>query len=143
VPTCQLQLWRRCNSARIIYSRCAVCTTSALQAGPELLHTLLLTPGCLVPSHAGVQEQRPWIQAFASLPPAAMPLMPRGTTRKRPFIYIYDMPPAYTSRMLQYRIDKWVAAGHQQAAVPACLPVYRPAHIMWPVMQACHASLPC
>ncbi len=53
-----------------------------------------------------MQEQRPWLKSFATLPPAAMPLMPSGTTRKRPFIYIYDMPPAYTSRMLQYRVDK-------------------------------------
>eukprot|EP00955_Chlamydomonas_euryale_P073121 361620-Chlamydomonas_euryale.AAC.2 len=26
--------------------------------------------------------------------------------RRRPFVYVYDLPPAYNTRMLQYRVDK-------------------------------------
>jgi hypothetical protein len=55
----------------------------------------------------GLQEsQRPWIKPFSQLAKAALAQPAAGTTRKRPFIYVYDMPPAYTSRMLQYRMDK-------------------------------------
>jgi hypothetical protein len=28
------------------------------------------------------------------------------TKRRRPFIYVYDLPPAYNARMLQYRVEK-------------------------------------
>ena len=31
------------------------------------------------------------------------PVLPQ---RKRPYIYVYDLPPAYNSRMLQYRVEK-------------------------------------
>ena len=55
---------------------------------------------------AGQQLDRPWLKDFAVVPPAALPEPPAGLQRKRPFIYVYDMPPAYTSRMLQYRVDK-------------------------------------
>ncbi len=55
---------------------------------------------------AGQQLERPWLKEFAVVPPAALPKPPEGLQRKRPFIYVYDMPPAYTSRMLQYRVDK-------------------------------------
>jgi hypothetical protein len=30
------------------------------------------------------------------------------TQRRRPFIYVYDLPPAYNARMLQYRVEKYV-----------------------------------
>ena len=29
---------------------------------------------------------------------------PVSPTRKRPLIYVYDSPPPYTTRMLQYRL---------------------------------------
>ncbi len=53
---------------------------------------------------AGDKKPRPWLQQLAALPPAAQ-AHPReaapGHRRKRPYIYVYDMPPAYTGRMLQ------------------------------------------
>ena len=27
--------------------------------------------------------------------------------RKRPFVYVYDLPPEYNSRLLQYKITSW------------------------------------
>ncbi len=42
-------------------------------------------------------------------PPAAQDPPPPTQQRKRPFIYVYDLPPAYNTRMLQYRVGKWVA----------------------------------
>lgn len=39
-------------------------------------------------------------------PPAAADPPLVGQQRKRPFIYVYDMPPAYNTRMLQYRVGK-------------------------------------
>jgi hypothetical protein len=64
-------------------------------------------PGLPAPPHTGLGDKgRPWIKEFAKLPTAALPEPPAGLQRRRPFIYVYDMPPAYTSRMLQYRLDR-------------------------------------
>jgi hypothetical protein len=35
---------------------------------------------------------------------------PPGTTRKRPLIYVYDLPPLFHSHMQQYRNDKYQCA---------------------------------
>ena len=32
---------------------------------------------------------------------------PSEGRRKRPFIFVYDLPPEYNSRMLQYKIHAW------------------------------------
>jgi hypothetical protein len=75
-------------------------------------------PCCLLP--AGLEASRPWIKPFAAMPPAALPDPPADASRKRPFIYVYDMPPAYTSRMLQYRLGKnscsWRVGRHLASA---------------------------
>lgn len=52
--------------------------------------------------HEGPTPAKPWNSKVAVTPPAALPV-PALPTRPRPLIYVYDMPPAYTSRMLQYR----------------------------------------
>ncbi|GIL78717.1 hypothetical protein Vretimale_380 [Volvox reticuliferus] len=46
---------------------------------------------------------RPWIKKTAIAPPASLPIPPMRV-HPRPLIYVYDMPPEYHSRMLQYRI---------------------------------------
>ena len=74
---------------------------------------------------AGLEATQPWIRELVIHPPAAKattvrssgggavgasssdpaldPVLPQ---RKRPYIYVYDLPPAYNSRMLQYRVEK-------------------------------------
>jgi hypothetical protein len=52
---------------------------------------------------AGLNEMdHPWIQDVIIEPPAAAdpPVLVR---RLRPLIYVYDLPPDYNSRLLQYR----------------------------------------
>lgn len=45
---------------------------------------------------------RPWLASVAAESPSAAdpPALP---TRKRPFIYVYDLPPEFNVRMLQWR----------------------------------------
>ena len=45
-------------------------------------------------------ELRPWLQSVAKKLPGVS-----RRSRRRPFIYVYDLPPIYNSRMLQYKID--------------------------------------
>ncbi|MEW5310146.1 MAG: hypothetical protein WDW38_001973 [Sanguina aurantia] len=49
-------------------------------------------------------ESKPWLKETVGIPPAAA-AVPAAPTRKRPLIYIYDMPPEFTTRMHQYRIS--------------------------------------
>ncbi|KAG2445204.1 hypothetical protein HYH02_008672 [Chlamydomonas schloesseri] len=48
------------------------------------------------------EGERPWLRPVVAIPPAAQEV-PAISTRPRPLIYVYDVPPEYTSRMLQYR----------------------------------------
>ena len=69
-------------------------------------------------------QQRPWLENAVRNPEADRGKGPRGTEggrggnvggvggagttrsrRRRPFIYVYDLPPDYNARMLQYKID--------------------------------------
>ena len=57
-----------------------------------------------VTCQAGLQQERPWIAPAAQIHPAAGAepgVDLTNMTRRRPFIYVYDLPPAYHSRMLQ------------------------------------------
>ena len=47
----------------------------------------------------GLEEERPWLKPNVRTPAAADP--PAANTRLRPLIYVYDMPPAYNTRMMQ------------------------------------------
>ena len=56
------------------------------------------------PARAGLQEtERPWLKPHAAMPPAAADPAP-GATRRRPLIFVHELPADYHSRMLQYRI---------------------------------------
>jgi hypothetical protein len=48
---------------------------------------------------------RPWLKAHVGLTPEAQPVLP-STPRRRPLIYVYELPPEYTTRMHQYRIHR-------------------------------------
>lgn len=50
------------------------------------------------------EADRPWLKPHAAMPPAAADPVP-GTTRKRPLIFVHELPGDYHSRMLQYRIQ--------------------------------------
>lgn len=51
----------------------------------------------------GLQEaQRPWLNSVVK-PVAAAQEPPASPTRKRPFIYVYDIPPQYNYHLYQYR----------------------------------------
>eukprot|EP00798_Chlamydomonas_sp_ICE-L_P001798 gene1798-33218_t len=80
-------------------------------------------PGCNGASKAVPDslEAKPWVthSGFGLPPPAGIEdgdpgyapadhlhgLGKRPLARKRPFIYVYDIPPPYTTRMLQYRLS--------------------------------------
>jgi hypothetical protein len=80
-----------------------------LTAAPEACNTRAATSGMLYHvTAAGDETTRPWLNKVVRLPPAAAPTPKAGLLRKRPFIYVYDMPPAYNTRMLQYRLFRWV-----------------------------------
>ncbi|KAL6749482.1 exostosin-like glycosyltransferase [Haematococcus lacustris] len=55
------------------------------------------------PMEPSLHESQPWLRQHVGLPLEAQPQLP-STPRKRPLIYIYDLPPAYNARMLQYRV---------------------------------------
>ena len=80
------------------------CTPAESRLAPNWLSARC----ALVPAlHAGLQDtSRPWLKLFVNTPLSALPSPPADKQRKRPFIYVYDMPPAYTGRMLQYRLGK-------------------------------------
>ncbi|KAI3432331.1 hypothetical protein D9Q98_003890 [Chlorella vulgaris] len=46
---------------------------------------------------------RPWLKPFVHTPAAWDPPLP---TRKRPFIYVYELPPIYNAVLLSYRTEK-------------------------------------
>jgi hypothetical protein len=47
-------------------------------------------------------SRRPWLAAHVSPTPEAQSELP-STPRMRPLIYVYELPPEFSSRMLQYR----------------------------------------
>lgn len=52
------------------------------------------------------EGRKPWLKTpgLGKVPIAALEAPPAELTRKRPLIYVYDSPPPYTTRMLQYRL---------------------------------------
>jgi hypothetical protein len=79
---------------------------------------LAVSKGSSHPTPAGQDKVgRPWLKPYAALPPAARQhedqqveagiyfvgeqLQQGQQRRKRPFIYVYDMAPVFTSLMLQ------------------------------------------
>ena len=68
-----------------------------------MVHDIILAP------RAGLEEERPWLKPNVRTPAAADP--PASSTRLRPLIYIYDMPPAYNTRMMQASASGSISAG--------------------------------
>lgn len=56
---------------------------------------------------------RPWLNTYMRLAPAAQDPLP-ATRRKRPFIYVYNLPAAYNTRMWQYRVNRGACVWRQQ-----------------------------
>ena len=52
-------------------------------------------------------NDRPWVRGSLAPTPAAQ----RRAKRLRPLIYVYDMPAEFTTRMLQYRVERCVLCG--------------------------------
>jgi len=50
-------------------------------------------------------KERPWLKPHVMPVPAALDPPPRSS-RKRPLIYVYDLPPEFNSRLLQYRVER-------------------------------------
>lgn len=48
-------------------------------------------------------QARPWIAAVAT---DAVHDLQQQRSRKRPLIYVYDLPSIYNTRILQYRVAK-------------------------------------
>eukprot|EP00884_Botryococcus_braunii_P008777 jgi/Botrbrau1/17900/Bobra.50_1s0001.1 len=57
------------------------------------------------PDVPGDELARPWLLE-AMVPPPAAADPPVLKKRLRPLIYVYDLPPDYNSRLLEYRVDK-------------------------------------
>ena len=73
--------------------RAAVCATHFPQRTPP---AVVFSP-----------QQRHLEAVVEIAPEAAAPEPPTPPTlRKRPLIYVYDLPPEYTTRMLQYKVQK-------------------------------------
>ena len=79
---------------------------------PPVLHKHLhasTVRQCSHSLHAG-RPQLPHVAPVLQLPPAAVvkdaTTAAQAPKRKRPYIYVYDLPPAYNARMLQYRVEK-------------------------------------
>jgi hypothetical protein len=64
-----------------------------------------------------VAALKPYLRDVVALPPTLRSPPP---ARKRPLIYVYNLPPAYNTRMLQYRIVRCACAlgGPQRLAAP-------------------------
>lgn len=45
------------------------------------------------------EGERPWLKPFVHTPAAREPA--EGATRRRPLIYVYELPPMYNALMLQ------------------------------------------
>ena len=69
--------------------------------------------------------ERPWLKPFVHTPVARDP--EPGQTRKRPLIYVYELPPWYNSVMLQVRTLLARLPTHRKVAVCPALfsPPYR------------------
>lgn len=50
-------------------------------------------------------RRKKWLKA-AITPPVAAQDPPQSTTRLRPYIYVYDVSPRFSSDILQYRIER-------------------------------------
>lgn len=60
--------------------------------------------------------ERPWLKPFVHTPTARDP--EPGATRRRPLIYVYDLPPMFNALMLQVGVKKsggWVCGGGARA----------------------------
>eukprot|EP00798_Chlamydomonas_sp_ICE-L_P022988 gene22988-30176_t len=60
-----------------------------------------------VPQSTGEQEgSKPWLAPHVNPVPATHGPSSRPDGRKRPFIYVYDLPPEFNSRLLQTRTER-------------------------------------
>jgi len=67
---------------------------------------------------AGVSlVERPWLQGHIRAPAVGV-----LTQRRRPLIYIYDLPSEFNSQMLQYRLTKVLPAECMPAYIAGQLP---------------------
>ncbi len=53
---------------------------------------------------SGIEKERPWLEELVHTPASWDP--EPGAVRKRPLIYVYELPAMYNSIMLQYRNDQ-------------------------------------
>ena len=81
-------------------------------AGCRAASGILWVPGTLclnqakvwrVQMWADLVESRPWLSPHIRTPAAFDPPTP---TRPRPLIYVYDLPPIFNTRLVQYRVDR-------------------------------------
>ena len=55
--------------------------------------------GCMLPVPTGMEEhERPWLKPHVSTPAARD--VQKGATRKRPLIYVYELPAMFNALML-------------------------------------------
>lgn len=63
------------------------------------------------------ETRKPHIRHQVVQPLGAQPQAPSlGASRQRPLIYVYDLPPLYNARIMQYRGDRFMCAwrGYEQ-----------------------------
>ncbi len=59
--------------------------------------------------------ERPWVARHLTTPESM-----ESSPRRRPLIYIYDLPAEFNTRMHQYRIDKVCTLPHAPAIARIC-----------------------
>ncbi|KAG1665161.1 hypothetical protein FOA52_005542 [Chlamydomonas sp. UWO 241] len=55
---------------------------------------------------AWLHKERPWLHTVVVVAPEAEPGPSAGAKRMRPLIYVYDLPSEFTTRILQYRVQR-------------------------------------
>ena len=82
------------------------CSRKALAGNGTHLHAAARGASSSEESATDMAKQQPSLFALHPwLQPAAKKVDAIRKTRRRPFIYVYDLPPLYNSRMLQYKIN--------------------------------------
>ena len=77
---------------------------------------------CSLPTNAANYEGKAYIEAVVAVAPEAE-AVPPSELRRRPLIFVYDLPPEYVARMLQYKVHRWGGTQLQNLPSKAANPV--------------------
>eukprot|EP00775_Hariotina_reticulata_P004291 gene4291-4543_t len=102
------------KAAGVSWSQNSSASTAAAATAPASLDfanvrldgLAMTVPGELKGKYPTTLLERPWLKKGVLVPPSGTFQPPPAATRKRPFIFVYDIPAYAAARMLQYRGPK-------------------------------------